>query len=82
MRALPLVFMLALFFFKLSNAAVYKVGDSGGWTTIGNIDYKLWAATKTFQLGDTIRKFSLFPLFFWVKILTWKPSTPHILPYR
>lgn len=56
-RALPLVVMLTLFLLKVSNAALYKVGDSGGWTTIGNIDYKQWAATKTFQLGDTIRKF-------------------------
>ncbi|KAJ0093188.1 hypothetical protein Patl1_25396 [Pistacia atlantica] len=54
-RSLPLVVMLTLFLLKVSNAAVYKVGDSGGWTTIGNIDYKQWAATKTFQLGDTIR---------------------------
>ncbi|XP_031276634.1 mavicyanin [Pistacia vera] len=53
-RSLPLVVMLTLFLLKVSNAAVYKVGDSGGWTTIGNIDYKQWAATKTFQLGDTI----------------------------
>lgn len=37
--------------------AVYKVGDSAGWTTIGNIDYKTWSATKTFQIGDTISKF-------------------------
>ena len=24
----------------ISEAAVYKVGDSAGWTTLGNIDYK------------------------------------------
>ncbi|XP_047308334.1 mavicyanin-like [Impatiens glandulifera] len=36
-------------------AVVYRVGDSAGWTTIGNVDYKLWAATKTFQVGDIIR---------------------------
>lgn len=34
--------------------AVYKVGDSAGWTTIGNVDYKKWAATKTFNVGDVI----------------------------
>ncbi|KAL9140137.1 hypothetical protein ABFS82_14G016100 [Erythranthe guttata] len=34
--------------------AVYKVGDSAGWTTIANVDYTHWALTKTFQLGDTI----------------------------
>ncbi|XP_022718162.1 mavicyanin-like [Durio zibethinus] len=47
-----LVMMAALL--QLSHAAVYKVGDSAGWTTIGNIDYKQWAATKTFQVGDII----------------------------
>ncbi|KAM7462767.1 hypothetical protein LguiA_030888 [Lonicera macranthoides] len=36
------------------NGEVYKVGDSAGWTTVGNIDYKQWAATKSFQLGDII----------------------------
>ncbi|GMI69953.1 hypothetical protein like AT5G26330 [Hibiscus trionum] len=39
---------------QFSHASVYKVGDSAGWTTIGNIDYKQWAATKTFKLGDII----------------------------
>jgi hypothetical protein len=39
---------------------VYKVGDSAGWTASGNIDYKQWSATKTFQVGDVIRK--LIPL--------------------
>ncbi|KAI3712468.1 hypothetical protein L1987_71025 [Smallanthus sonchifolius] len=34
--------------------AVYAVGESAGWTTIGNVDYKQWAATKTFKFGDTI----------------------------
>ncbi|THG05227.1 hypothetical protein TEA_013672 [Camellia sinensis var. sinensis] len=39
---------------QVSMAAVYKVGDSAGWTTIGNVDYKNWAATKTFHVGDLI----------------------------
>ncbi|KAL0348835.1 UNVERIFIED_CONTAM: Mavicyanin [Sesamum angustifolium] len=39
---------------QLSAGAVYKVGDSAGWTTIGNVDYNLWAATKTFQVNDII----------------------------
>ncbi|KAF8095674.1 hypothetical protein N665_0326s0016 [Sinapis alba] len=39
---------------RLSKAAVYKVGDSAGWTTIANVDYKLWASTKTFHIGDTV----------------------------
>ncbi|XP_042022607.1 mavicyanin-like [Salvia splendens] len=40
--------------FEVRKGAVYKVGDSAGWTTIGNVDYKLWSSTKTFQLGDVI----------------------------
>ncbi|XVE66014.1 hypothetical protein DITRI_Ditri08aG0047500 [Diplodiscus trichospermus] len=47
-----LLLMAALL--QLCHAAVYKVGDSAGWTTIGNIDYKRWAATKTFRVGDII----------------------------
>ncbi|CAA7017206.1 unnamed protein product [Microthlaspi erraticum] len=39
---------------RLSEAAVYKVGDSAGWTTIANVDYKQWASTKTFHIGDTV----------------------------
>ncbi|XP_020206058.1 mavicyanin [Cajanus cajan] len=39
---------------QVSYAAVYKVGDSAGWTTLGNIDYRKWAATKNFQIGDSI----------------------------
>ncbi|GAB2245342.1 hypothetical protein Droror1_Dr00000835 [Drosera rotundifolia] len=35
-------------------ATVYKVGDSVGWTTIGNFDYRQWAATKNFHVGDVI----------------------------
>ncbi|KAK0608911.1 hypothetical protein LWI29_037922 [Acer saccharum] len=56
--ALALVLMATatlLSLFQISSAAVYKVGDSAGWTTIGNVDYKTWAATKTFQVGDIIQ---------------------------
>ncbi|XP_057771748.1 mavicyanin-like [Salvia miltiorrhiza] len=48
------VCLIVLGLLEVSKGAVYKVGDSAGWTTIGNVDYKLWSATKTFQLGDTI----------------------------
>ncbi|PWA50412.1 mavicyanin [Artemisia annua] len=33
---------------------VYIVGDGNGWTNLGHIDYKTWAATKHFQVGDSI----------------------------
>ncbi|WOG83306.1 hypothetical protein DCAR_0102481 [Daucus carota subsp. sativus] len=39
---------------QIAGGTVYKVGDSAGWTTIGKVDYKQWAATKTFKLNDVI----------------------------
>ncbi|KAK6913914.1 Phytocyanin domain [Dillenia turbinata] len=47
---------LALFLQVLPSCygAVYKVGDSVGWTTIGNPDYNKWASSKTFHVGDII----------------------------
>lgn len=48
--------MMMMTAFKVSHAAVHKVGDSAGWTIIGNVDYKKWAATKNFKVGDTISK--------------------------
>lgn len=44
---------------EMAVAAVYKVGDAAGWTIIGGVDYKQWAATKTFQLGDVIGNFPI-----------------------
>ncbi|XP_044494495.1 mavicyanin-like [Mangifera indica] len=37
-----------------SLGAVYKVGDSAGWTVVGNVDYNKWASTKNFHVGDVI----------------------------
>ncbi|KAL2324384.1 hypothetical protein Fmac_023442 [Flemingia macrophylla] len=48
------LFMVMMAVAQVSHADVYKVGDSAGWTTLGNIDYRKWAATKNFQIGDTI----------------------------
>ncbi|KAH9624515.1 hypothetical protein KSS87_014014 [Heliosperma pusillum] len=45
---------MMMFFASPAYAGVYKVGDSSGWTTIGNVDYKQWSATKTFRLGDVV----------------------------
>lgn len=55
-RAMVLLMVMAAV--EVSYAAVYKVGDSAGWTTLGNIDYRKWSATKNFQIGDTISKSS------------------------
>ncbi|GAV74802.1 Cu_bind_like domain-containing protein [Cephalotus follicularis] len=51
-RAVALIMILSMV--PLSYSSVYKVGESSGWTTIGNVDYKLWSATKTFHVGDTV----------------------------
>ena len=46
----------------LSMAAVYNVGDSAGWTILGNgLNYQDWAATKKFFAGDTLGQPPLFP---------------------
>ncbi|XWS76399.1 hypothetical protein CRYUN_Cryun01aG0172900 [Craigia yunnanensis] len=47
-------FLLMLAFFGVSIGAVYKVGDSTGWTSLGNIDYSKWASTQTFHVGDSL----------------------------
>ncbi|XP_057423337.1 mavicyanin-like [Lotus japonicus] len=52
-RAVVLV-MVVMAAVQVSYAAVHKVGDSAGWTILGNVDYKKWAAPKNFQVGDTI----------------------------
>ncbi|XP_021912705.1 mavicyanin-like [Carica papaya] len=48
------VLVMVMVMFQLSHATIYKVGDSVGWTITGNVDYKQWAATKNFQVGDII----------------------------
>lgn len=53
-RGVVLLLMMMMTAFKVSHAAVHKVGDSAGWTIIGNVDYKKWAAAKDFKVGDTI----------------------------
>ncbi|MED6123922.1 hypothetical protein PIB30_054156 [Stylosanthes scabra] len=53
-RAIVLLMVIAVAAVKVSYGAVYKVGDSAGWTTLGNIDYRKWSAPKNFQIGDTI----------------------------
>ncbi|KAK9282527.1 hypothetical protein L1049_005447 [Liquidambar formosana] len=48
------VFFLIMALCGVSMAAVYKVGDSVGWTTEGPVDYKKWASSKTFRVGDIL----------------------------
>jgi predicted benzoate:H+ symporter BenE len=47
-----------------SAGAVFKVGDSAGWTTMGNVNYGLWASAKTFKVGDAVGEFSNFSVKF------------------
>ncbi|KAJ0046887.1 hypothetical protein Pint_04127 [Pistacia integerrima] len=47
-------FLLMTTLFGVSLGAVYKVGDSAGWTAMGSVDYKKWASTKNFHVGDEI----------------------------
>ncbi|KAK4357190.1 hypothetical protein RND71_022800 [Anisodus tanguticus] len=51
---MSLVFLILASFMQLSFGTMYKVGGSAGWTRIGNVDYKQWAANKTFVVGDVI----------------------------
>ncbi|PIA30732.1 hypothetical protein AQUCO_05400082v1 [Aquilegia coerulea] len=53
-RAMVLVMFVLMSTMQLTMAVVYKVGDSTGWTTIGNYDYKGWASSKNFKVGDII----------------------------
>jgi hypothetical protein len=38
----------------VSMATVYQAGDSAGWTRMGQVDSKDWAANKSFHVGDTV----------------------------
>ncbi|KAL5218350.1 hypothetical protein ABZP36_019034 [Zizania latifolia] len=49
-----LVLTLGLAMATTSSAVVYKVGDTSGWTILGNVNYTDWAVKKTVHIGDTI----------------------------
>ncbi|CAB4308172.1 unnamed protein product [Prunus armeniaca] len=49
-----LTFLLILAFFGVCFGAVYRVGDSNGWTSRGLVDYNEWASTKDFYVNDTL----------------------------
>ena len=54
-----LVLTLGLAMAATSSAVVYKVGDTSGWTILGNVNYTDWTSKKNFRVGDTIGKFCL-----------------------
>ncbi|KAK2648311.1 hypothetical protein Ddye_015800 [Dipteronia dyeriana] len=49
-----LAFLMMTALLGVSMASVYKVGDSAGWTMMGNVDYGKWASTKNFHSEDVI----------------------------
>ncbi|KAI3981377.1 hypothetical protein MKX01_001822 [Papaver californicum] len=52
-KGLVMIFLCTTVFY-VSSANVYKVGDSAGWTPIGNFDYHTWSSSKIFDIGDII----------------------------
>ncbi|CAL4919643.1 unnamed protein product [Urochloa decumbens] len=49
-----LVLTLGLAMAATSSAVIYKVGDTSGWTILGNINYTDWTMKKNFKVGDII----------------------------
>ncbi|XP_059625386.1 chemocyanin-like [Cornus florida] len=49
-----MVFLVLMAVSGVSMGVVYKVGDSEGWTSLGHVDYKSWALSKIFKIGDVI----------------------------
>ncbi|KAM0943651.1 putative Blue (type 1) copper binding protein [Dioscorea sansibarensis] len=54
LQALAMLLVVLFLVKRPSQGKVYKVGDSSGWTIIGNVNYTAWASSKNFQVGDTI----------------------------
>lgn len=53
-----LVLALGLAMAATSSAVIYKVGDTSGWTILGNVNYTDWTSKQNFRVGDTIGKCS------------------------
>ncbi|XP_021805720.1 blue copper protein-like [Prunus avium] len=49
-----MVFFMAMALVGVCFGAVYKVGDSHGWTDQGHFNYKTWSSNKHFTVGDTL----------------------------
>ncbi|KAI5315967.1 hypothetical protein L3X38_045143 [Prunus dulcis] len=47
-------FFMAMALVGVCFGAVYKVGDSHGWTDQGHFNYKTWSSNKHFTVGDTL----------------------------
>ncbi|KAH8504149.1 hypothetical protein H0E87_011708 [Populus deltoides] len=54
-KSMVIFFLIFMAFCRgVSMAAVYQVGDSAGWTSMGQVDYQEWAASKNLHVGDTL----------------------------
>ncbi|KAL6283898.1 hypothetical protein ACE6H2_014827 [Prunus campanulata] len=53
-RKSTLIFLVMLALCGVRFGAVYRVGDSNGWTSRGLVDYNEWASTKDFHVNDTL----------------------------
>ncbi|KAJ6955393.1 mavicyanin-like [Populus alba x Populus x berolinensis] len=53
-KTILVVFFLMTALCGVSMATVYQIGDSAGWTSMGQVDYQDWAASKNFHGGDTL----------------------------
>ncbi|XP_026410001.1 mavicyanin-like [Papaver somniferum] len=48
-------FLVAMMAAASSMAATYRVGDTAGWSIMGDVDYNEWASSMTFYAGDILR---------------------------
>lgn len=67
MASLKILVALAIFAiaFPSTLATEWVVGGSRGWTL--KFNYNLWAAGKTFVVGDTLGMFPLYLVLFWLE---------------
>lgn len=68
-RAIFFITIIAGFSKVCVSSSVHKVGDAVGWTTIGNFDYRNWAAARVFHVHDTIGNKLFFKLSFKINFL-------------
>lgn len=55
-----------------SASTVYDVGDSSGWTIVGNVDYNQWASSKLTTLSFSISILNITTYYKWAA----RTSTP------
>lgn len=58
MFRLMLIMIIEGVFMETVMGAVYNVGGSEGWTILVGSSYASWISSKSFRVGDTLRKYS------------------------